>query len=86
MTEKTCQSCHHFIQHYGIFDGIVRKIYCGHCTHPKHQSKRPDRKACADYAADPSQTGTLVTKRFLTKELLTYVLNLDLWPDDQETI
>ena len=48
-TAKICGKCVHYIQHYGLFNGVYRWGYLGHCTQGRLKPRRPDAKACEQY-------------------------------------
>ena len=83
MQEKLCQDCQHYIQHYGLDNQRIFRVFCGHCTASKSKRKRPDTPACPQFAPAPSPTEAFVTKEYLSKELLKYIMELDLLPDIQ---
>lgn len=78
--EKTCSDCKRFVQHYGLHDGRIFKIYCGHCACKKVKTKKPDCKACDNFEQGIKDEENFVKKEYLTKRLLDYVLNLELLP------
>ena len=80
MNNQTCETCVHFHQHYSLKDGKVTRVFCGHCTFKSPKTKRPYAKACENYAYGPDDTDAFATKKYLTKELLQYLLHLELLP------
>ncbi|MBP1575972.1 MAG: hypothetical protein J6A68_00415 [Oscillospiraceae bacterium] len=84
MNEKQCKDCQYYLQHF-TFDGrkIVR-VYCGHCTFSRARQKRPDLKACENFAPGSAQEEAFVSKEYLSKELLHYMLSLDLLPNIED--
>lgn len=81
MVEKQCKGCQFFRQHYTFDNRRIFRVYCGHCTFARIKTKKPDAKACENYVQGLSQEAAFVTKEFLSKELLQYVLNLELLPE-----
>ena len=84
MDEKTCRSCHYFRQHYTLDKRKIFRVYCGHCTFARAKRKRPDAKACENFIAGSPQADGFATKEYLSKELLEYLLRLELLPEIDE--
>ena len=80
MEKETCRTCKHFIQHYTFLNGKFRWANCGHCTEPKVRRKVPDAKSCEHYIYTQPAEAQFLNQEYLTKELLRYVLSLDLPP------
>ena len=81
MDNTFCKTCAHYRQHYTFDQRKIFQVYCGHCTFLRARRKRPDAKACEYFAPGTSQESAFVTKEYLSKELLTYLLNLELLPE-----
>ncbi len=81
MIEKQCNNCQHYLQHYTFDKHRIFRIYCGHCTFSRVRRKRPDTKACENYIPGSAQEEAFVSKEYLSKELLQYMLSLELLPD-----
>lgn len=81
MEEKQCSGCEYFLQHYGIKDGVLFSIHCGHCRFRRAKQKRPDDRACEHFVPGVEEREKFVTKEYLTKELLRYVLSMELFPE-----
>ena len=81
MSDRNCKNCKHFRQHYGLDERRLFRLYCGHCVLPGMRRKRPDTPGCEcfEFGADP--TDAFVTKEYLSRELLWYVLNMELLPE-----
>ena len=84
MQEHTCINCQYFLRHYIIKNEKVIPIYCGHCTHLKQKNKKPYSKACDLFVEDQKGLDRFVTKEYLTKELLQYFLQMQLFPNLEE--
>ena len=84
MDEKTCRNCHYFRQHYTLDKRKIFQVYCGHCTFARAKRKRPDVKACENFIAGSPQADGFATIEFLSKELLEYLLRLELLPEIDE--
>ena len=80
MDKESCRTCGHFIQHYAFRNGKFRWVNCGHCTEPKVRHKDPYAKICEHYIHTQPAEDQFLTQEYLTKELLKYVLSLDLPP------
>ena len=81
MSERRCKECKYFMQHYGLDGGKLFKVYCGHCCYLRVRRKQPDSKACGDFVEGERNEEKFVTKEYLTKELLKYVLEMELLPE-----
>lgn len=86
MDEKRCKSCMHFRQHYTFDERHIFRVYCGHCTFPHVRKKLPDRAACENYIPAAPDEDAFVRKEYLSKELLKYLLSLELLPPIADTI
>ena len=84
MEKKTCKDCQYYLRHYTFNSKKIFRIYCGHCTHHKTKEKRPDAKACEDFILGIPQEDAFVSKEYLSKELLQYMLKLELLPEIEE--
>ena len=81
MNQNTCNSCVYYRQHYAFDQRKIFRIYCGHCTYHKVKAKRPDSSICINYTPCVSDENTFVTKEYLSKALLEYMLKLELLPE-----
>ena len=81
MHSKICCNCTHYNQHYAINSRQIFRIHCGHCTFEKPRHKKPFTKACENYAEGQPDEAAFATKEYLSKELLQYLLNLELLPE-----
>lgn len=81
MNNLQCKNCQHFLQHYGFDKRKLFRMYCGHCTLSYVKRKRPDTPACTHFTPGPADTEAFATKEYLSKELLQYVLSLELLPE-----
>ena len=80
MVENQCKTCEHFLQHYTLDTRKIFRVYCGHCTFSHPKRKLPDTKACENYSPGSAPENAFATKEYLSKELLQYMLNLELLP------
>lgn len=83
MSQEKCSACRYFLQHYGLRGKHLFRLCCGHCTFSKFKQKRPCAKACENFAPG-NDLDAFVTKEYLSKELLQYVLHLPLLPEIEE--
>ena len=81
MNNETCKTCAHFRQHYILTEGRIMRVFCGHCIFPKVKHKRPFSKACEHYIYGPPDEDSFADKKYLTKELLKCLLNMELLPE-----
>ena len=84
MNNSCCGNCSYYLRHYALDKRKIFRIYCGHCTMGRPKKKLPDTKACENFRPGPAQEEAFVSKEYLSKELLQYVLNLDLLPEIEE--
>jgi len=84
MEEQHCAECQHFIRHYALNAKKIIRINCGHCILNYRKKKYPDTKACDKFIPGTSHEDAFASKEFLSKELLRYVLNLELLPEIED--
>ena len=82
--ENYCRNCAHFQQHYTFDKRRIFRVYCGHCTFGRAKKKLPDAKGCVNFTYANCDENAFVTKEYLSKELLQYLLNLELLPEIQD--
>lgn len=80
MENALCKDCTHFRQHYGLSNGKLYRIYCGHCTFQNVKRKHPDAKACIHFVHGSPDEESFVEKEYLSKKMLQYVLDLQVVP------
>lgn len=80
MSGATCNSCMYFKQHYTLDEQAIFRVYCGHCTYQRVRPKQPDGKICKYYAQKNPVENAFVSKKYLSKKLLEYMLSLELLP------
>ena len=80
MSETTCSSCMYFKQHYALDERTIFRVYCGHCTCQRVKHKRPDTKICKNYIQKKPDESAFVSKEYLSKKLMDYMLSLELLP------
>lgn len=81
MNNRMCKNCRYYRQHYTLDSRKIFRINCGHCTFSNPRRKRPDTVACENYVSRSVETNAFASKEYLSKELLKYVLELELLPD-----
>ncbi len=79
-----CCDCRHYLQHYALNSKKIFRVYCGHCTLNRARRKNPDAKACESFIQAASGEDAFVSKEYLSKELLRYVLSLELLPEIED--
>lgn len=84
MDENQCKNCQHFVQHLALNKRRLFRVHCGHCTFGKAKRKQPDSKGCENYIPGSSPEEAFATKEYLSKELLQYMLQLELLPEIEE--
>ena len=81
MCERQCKECQYYLRHYTLDKRKIFRVYCGHCTFSRVRRKLPDTKACENFIPGPPQEDAFASKEYLSKELLQYVLSLELLPE-----
>lgn len=81
MEQSTCATCKYYRQHYTFDQRRIFQVYCGHCTYARAKRKKPDSTACECYTAVEPEAKPFVTKEYLSKALLEYMLQLELLPE-----
>ena len=61
METKQCKRCHHYIQHYGLKEGRLFPVYCGHCAQGKPKRRLPDAESCQQFIPGEADTEAFVT-------------------------
>lgn len=84
MSDHCCADCSHYLRHYTFNKRKIFQVYCGHCTLGVAKKKKPSAKVCENFVPGTAQKEAFVTKEYLSKELLQYVLSLELLPDIEE--
>ena len=84
MNNQCCANCHYYLQHYTIDTRKIFRVYCGHCTFSQPKRKKPDAKVCENFTPGTAQEDAFVSKEYLSKELLQYLLTLELLPQIQD--
>lgn len=80
MEKNTCGGCAYYYQHYAFNKRKIFRVNCGHCVMPKTRTRRPYTVACDNFIPAPPDEDAFATKEYLSKELLQYVLNLQMLP------
>ena len=81
MEQNICNTCVYYRRHYSFDDQKIFQVNCGHCAGKKIRRKRPDAKACEDYVQIGRQESAFVSKEYLSKKLLEYMMELELLPE-----
>ena len=80
MKQNTCDHCVYYRQHYTFDQRKIFRVYCGHCTKHRARTKRPDAQACEHDVQRDDGEEAFVSKEYLSKALLEYMLKLELLP------
>lgn len=81
MSNQCCANCCYYLGHYTFDARRIFRVNCGHCTLGQPRFKKPDTQSCNNYLPSPPQEDTFVSKEYLSKELLRYMLDLELLPE-----
>lgn len=84
MKETQCQNCQYYLQHYTINNRKIFRVYCGHCTFHRPKTRKPDAAACENFIPGSPQEETFADKEYLSKELIQYMIRLELLPEIKE--
>ena len=80
MNVNICRQCKYYRQHYTLDDRRIFRVYCGHCIFSRAKRKLPDAKACENFIEGMADEAAFAQKEYLSKELLQYLLHLELLP------
>ncbi len=86
MEKLYCKNCAHYRQHYALDKRKIFRVNCGHCTFRKATRKRPDTVACDGFVSAPPDEDAFASKEYLSKELLQYLLHLELLPQIEDNV
>lgn len=81
MADQRCGACRYYLQHYTLNTRRIVQVHCGHCTLKRPWHKKPDAKACDRFIHGGNVEDSFVSREYLSKELLRYMLDLELLPD-----
>ena len=81
MENNQCKNCQYYLEHFALNKRRLFRVNCGHCTFSRAKRKQPHAKACSNFIYAPGPEDAFASKEYLSKELLQYVLNLDLLPE-----
>lgn len=84
MDKQQCKQCQYYVQHYALDKRQIFRVYCGHCTFFGARRKLPHAGACENFIPGIDDSEAFASKEYLSKELLEYVLSLDLLPPIEE--
>lgn len=84
MSELTCKDCMHYVQHYSLDKRKLYRVFCGHCKLFPTKRKNQTTPACENFSPGDADTKAFATKEYLSKELLQYVLEMELLPEITE--
>lgn len=84
MPDLFCGNCAHYRQHYILSKACCEGVNCGHCVYPRLKHRKPNDKVCTNYQYrnnPPGLPNRQQVIQFLTKEMLQYILSIDLPPE-----
>ena len=86
MEQNTCQDCVHFKQHYHLTERYGFWVDCGHCVFPGIKHRKASAKACERFSEreKPDQPDREKTLRYLTTDILKWIMELELPPVIEE--
>lgn len=80
MDKHYCGNCVYYCQHYSLDKRKIYRLFCGHCKRHVGRRKLPDTVACEHFSFASADEDAFATKEYLSKELLQYLLHLELLP------
>lgn len=80
MEKQMCKDCAYYLQYYAMKAGKIFRVFCGHCTRQGVRKKIPTAMACDGFAPGETDESSFADKEYLSKELLQYVMKLELLP------
>ena len=83
MEDNICKNCEYFRQHYSLDSKKIFRVFCGHCVFGRPKTKRPFN-SCENFILKVSKEDAFVSKEYLSKELLRYMMDLELFPGVEE--
>lgn len=84
MSNQCCANCSYYLRHYTFDSRKIFRVYFGYCTFSRPKRKRPDARACENFTPGSAQEEAFASKEFLSKELLQYMLSLELLPEIED--
>ena len=84
MVGLVCKNCIYYHQHYILSEERCDWVNCGHCAYPRLKHRKPNDKACTNYQQRTSPQDLPDRQKvmhFLTKEMLRFILDLELPPE-----
>lgn len=85
MRNNCCKECAYYHQHYALDNRKIYRVYCGHCSYDRARRKKPDALACEFFQLAPPDESAFASKEYLSKELLQYLLNLEILPPIEDS-
>ena len=84
MEKDFCKSCKYFRQHYVLNEKRLFRVHCGHCVQHPLKRRKPDAIACDSFVFALPDAEAFVSKEYLSKELLNYVMSLEMLPQIED--
>lgn len=84
MGDQRCADCCYYLQHYTFYSRKILRVHCGHCIFSRAKRRLPDAKACENFFPGSSPEEMFASKEYLSKELLQYMLSLELLPEIED--
>jgi len=81
MIKRQCKECQYYLQHYTLDKRKIFRVYCGHCTFGRPKRKLPNASTCENFVYGAAPEDAFVSKEYLSKELVEYLLSLELLPE-----
>ena len=86
MQEKTCKDCKYFVQHYALGEDRFFRVFAGHCMFARPKNKQSYTKSCENFEPGVMDDARFVSKKYLSKALLNYILSMELLSEIQEQV
>ena len=81
MEKEICRNCAYYYQHYALNKRKIYRVFCGHCVRGRSKIKKPNTPACDAFTLSEPDESAFVNKEYLSKELMRYMMNLELLPE-----
>lgn len=84
MSDLCCADCGYYLRHYTFDTRKIFRVHCGHCTLVRARRKPPDAKVCEHFIPGVPPEDAFTSREYLSRQLLDYVLNLELLPEIED--
>lgn len=86
MNTYECKDCKYFVQHYALGEDQFFRVFAGHCMFARPKNKQSYTKSCKNFEPGVMDDARFVSKKYLSKALLNYILSMEPLPEMQEQV